>query len=491
MTYVTVLTLFFISNNIVSQKIRWILKAIAYLLLSSLIILLYTNHVIDTLSFTFSLLANIVVAPISLYTDLYSKLGDYPRTFPLVIDIFSVLMVTAYTSPNILFLAISWTLAELLAFFIVSIGEEHSIEGSTRASKRFLFVSALTFEISLFTMVYVSIFALVSVVSGYVDVYRALTDSFTSLENISQSVSDYIVPLLVIGFIAKAALVPLHFWLPDAHSVAPAPGSALLSGVMTAMGVYGMFRVFMLIRSYPLWIIYLLIILSIASILYGGLQSIVQRDGKRLLAYSTIAGNGFAMLVFSLYLIDKSPDTLSALIIAVAAHMSYKSTLFLEIGLAEYVTGLRFIHRLRGLAKVLPYSSMGGLLAVFSIIGLPPTAGFIAKLASILVAIKYIPSITSIAVVIGVTLFIIVSILMATRYMQIYYGKPIVLVEKKHLLIHKMEYIVLILSMTNVLYSLIMLISLHSIMYTLLYVVALPPLLIISYALITIGRRGV
>ncbi len=487
-TYIVVSLVIVLGNRISNLGARVTAKFSGYILLWMIVLVLFTSGYIDNLSLVFALISLFVIIPVSIYCINYTRIGGYPSSLPYTIDLFSILLVTAFISPNILFFAISWTLAELIGFYLVGVGEEHSIEGSTRASRRFILMSAATFELTLFTMIYVSVFMLVSTLATGLNVLDILLKPYWGLGVAETPL--YLVPLLLIGFIAKAAQVPLHFWLPDAHSVAPAPASALLSGVMTAMGVYGVLRVSMIASIGYDVVAYALMLIGLASIVYGGLQAYVQRDGKRLLAYSTIAGNGFSMAILGYYILYGGLDAYAALILSVAAHAGYKATLFLDIGLAEQVTGLRFVHRLRGLVKILPYSTLAGYLALFSIMGIPPTAGFVSKLLAVISAINGFPSIPSVILILSIVSAITTSILIGLRYIRIYYGEPVVLYGSSRTTdIRSMEYCVLGLSCSSILFPLFILFYLEPTIYIILYLVSMPPLLILLYALYIMARR--
>ncbi len=482
----------FSSYRISVYKYRVLVKTLGYIVLGFLTLLYYYNGFIDITSLILSLISIYVIIPVSAYTEYYILLAEYPRSLPIAIDLFSILLVTVFISPNILFLALSWTIAELLGFYLVGVGERHSIEGSTRASKRFLFVSSLTFELSLFTLIYVSIFMLTTIVVSVEDIVGALLKPFQALVENKAYAPTYTLPLLTIGFLAKSAILPLHFWLPDAHSVAPAPASALLSGVMTSMGLYGFYRLLSITYCPDQQLLYtVLLVLGLVSIVYGGLQAYVQRDGKRFLAYSTIACNGFSLTMLVYYMYSGSVTAFTAFLLAVAAHMGYKTTLFLDIGLAEQVTGLRLLHRLRGLSHILPYASIGGLLALFSILGVPPTTGFLSKLLAVLMVFERIPCLESILVLLSVLAIIVVSIMIVTKYIPVYYGKPIILYNREldNNSLNSIQLCILVSSLTSILYPLILFVNVSSILYTILYMISLPPFLILSYSLIVIGRR--
>ncbi len=410
-----------------------ILKFIIYILSSFLVFILFLYEVIDGISVLFSATAIVASLPISVYAISYGVKKKYGDRFHVFIDLFALSMIYTFASPNLLSLAIAWTTAELLGFTMISIGEQHAAEEKgVSASKRFLAISTTTFELTLFTMIYVSIFSLAGLSMGKgIDV---LIEKFSVLEGSAVYIPLYIAPLLLIGFIAKSAQIPLHFWLPDAHTIAPAPASSLLSGIMTGMGIYGLLRVFQIIEMdiYVKNMLALAIMfLGIASIVYGGFQAYIQKDIKRMLAYSTIAGNGFTLALLSLYVVDPDPVTYTALLASFVSHAIYKASLFLNAGSIEVIFGTRNIDLIRGAGSFLPSLLVSSIMALFSLIGMPPTIGFVAKLLAILASLSKGFTVYTISVIIAVVLSIIVSVLIGFRYITMYYGEPSALVVEK------------------------------------------------------------
>ncbi len=471
-------------------KHKYLSKILIYLSYGLVSIYLYSVKEIDLLSMIYGLSVLYLSIFISIYSEKYIEINKYPQYTSLLIDLFSLTMVTAFISPNILGLLSAWTISEIIGFMLIGIGEEHSIEGSTKSSKVFLFVSALTFELSLFTLMYTILMTFSYMLTSTFGV-DALVSPYWVLAEKPISIPFYIALIIAIGFIAKAGLVPLHFWLPSAHTVAPAPASALLSGVMTSMGIYGLLRIDMITSTdvFPLSII--LFTLGSISILYGGLQAHIQRDGKKLLAYSTIAGNGFSFIILSYYMISHEQILLGVLLVSVLAHMGYKATLFLDIGLAEQLTGFRYIHRLRGLARTIPLSVFGGTLAFLSLIGIPPTTGFTAKLLSILTISSSLNIPLVAGILISIILYIVLSILIGIDYVRIYFGKPVMDLEisGRKTVSDIQQYSVLLLGLSNIFFTLPIILFPEYRAYLILYVLATPLLLILVYLMINVMRR--
>ncbi len=190
----------------------------------------------------------------------------------------------------------------------------------------------------------------------------------------------------LIGFGIKAGMFPVHVWLPDAHPAAPAPASALLSGVMIKTGAYGLIRVFMNIFSPEFfastpdylagisWEAILTVIATI-TILLGSALAILQDGLKRRLAYSSIAQIGYILLGISLL----TQTAMVGAIYHIFTHAFMKGCLFLCAGLIIVQTGKKNISEMRGIGLKMPITMLCFTFASLSMVGIPPFNGFISK----------------------------------------------------------------------------------------------------------------
>ncbi|MEI6630998.1 MAG: proton-conducting transporter membrane subunit [bacterium] len=195
----------------------------------------------------------------------------------------------------------------------------------------------------------------------------------------------YSTALFIMGFGLKTALVPLHAWLPDAHPAAPAPMSAMLSGVVIKIvGVYALIRVIFNIIGFSLIVSKIFIWLGILSMAAGVLLAIGQWDFKRLLAYHSISQIGYVVFAIGL----GTPLGITAGLFHLFNHSLFKSLLFLNSGAVEYSTGTRRLEKLGGLYQSMPVTSATSLVASFSIAGIPPFCGFWSKLMIIIAAFQ-------------------------------------------------------------------------------------------------------
>ena len=193
--------------------------------------------------------------------------------------------------------------------------------------------------------------------------------------------------LALFGFGAKAGLVPLHVWLPEAHPAAPSPVSALLSGVMLKTAVYGMLRVtFDLLSSLQWWWGLLALGAGLISAFYGVIFAAVQTDMKRLLAWSSIENLGIIFTGIGLTIVFKGAGLGPLAALALIAtlyhclnHAFMKSLLFLGTGSVLHATGERNLGRLGGLIHRMPWVAWLTLIGALAIAGLPPLNGFVSE----------------------------------------------------------------------------------------------------------------
>ncbi len=191
--------------------------------------------------------------------------------------------------------------------------------------------------------------------------------------------------LFVCGFGLKAALVPFHTWLPDAHPSAPAPISAMLSGVLIkAIGIYALMRIVFNIVGAGEAELAALRWLGVLSMVLGGVLAAGQSDIKRLLAYSSIGQMGYVALGLGL----ATPLGVVGAVYHLVNHAVFKSLLFFNAGAVERATGTRELGRLGGLGRRMPVTSATSLVASLSIAGLPPFNGFFSKLIVVVACVQ-------------------------------------------------------------------------------------------------------
>ena len=206
----------------------------------------------------------------------------------------------------------------------------------------------------------------------------------------------FVQVLFISGFGLKAAIIPFHAWLPDAHSSAPSPISAMLSGVLIkAVGIYVLIRLFFNMFVFSHEIALVLTSLGAISMVVGSLLAIIQWDVKRLLAYSSISQIGYVVMAFGMGILLLLKGNEAAAILAIGGgiyhminHAVFKGLLFLNAGSLEYRLDTRNLKEMGGLSKSMPVTSTTSFVASMSISGLPPFNGFFSKLIIVVAAIN-------------------------------------------------------------------------------------------------------
>ena len=185
----------------------------------------------------------------------------------------------------------------------------------------------------------------------------------------------FVLSLLLIcaGIGIKAAFVPLHTWLPDAHAFAPHPVSAVLSAVMIKISFLAIWRILRIFQATHLQ--HILLWIGGITALVGIIWAIAQSDAKKLLAYSSISQMGFIIASFGV----ATSVSLTASFYHILSHSLFKSLLFLSIGVVIYTTGKRNIYELSGLGRKMPFVGMSFFIGAFSICGIPPFNGYVSK----------------------------------------------------------------------------------------------------------------
>ena len=184
---------------------------------------------------------------------------------------------------------------------------------------------------------------------------------------------------MIVGFSVKAGMFPLHAWLPTAHPVAPAPASAVMSGIIVKMGVLGMIRVvYYLIGADVIrgsWVQTAWLILSLITVFMGSMLAYREKVMKKRLAYSTVSQASY--ILFGLALLQ--PQAMTGALLHVVFHAVIKSCLFLSAGAIIYKTHKTNVQELRGIGKEMPVTVWCYTFAAAALIGIPPASGFISK----------------------------------------------------------------------------------------------------------------
>jgi hydrogenase-4 component B len=268
---------------------------------------------------------------------------------------------------------LAWEVMALSAFLLVTTEDERD---EVRQAGWVYLVATHAGTLALFAL-----FALLWAVTGSPELRALPADASRP------GVTGVLFLLALLGFGAKAGIVPLHFWLPAAHANAPSHVSALLSGVVLKMGIYGLLRILMLVPAPPPAVGLLLLAAGAGSAVYGVLFALGQHDLKRLLAYHSIENIGIIVMGLGLALIGLGADQpvwvalgLGGCLLHVWNHALFKGLLFLAAGSVIHGAGTREIDRLGGLARPMAFTGTLVAIGAAAICGLPPLNGFVSEL---------------------------------------------------------------------------------------------------------------
>ncbi len=329
---------------------------------------------VDHLSTLFLAPLFLVTGAVALYSVAYwparEKASAGRLTFFL--GLFAAAMVIVVMARNGVLFLMAWEVMALSAYFLLTTEQQSS--DVQRVGTVYL-LATHTGTMALFAM-----FSLLRGTTG--------TFAFPSFHALSSTVpvATAVIITALIGFGGKAGLMPLHFWLPGAHANAPSHVSAMMSGLMLKMGVYGILRTLSFFDHLPAWLGWLILLLGAWSAINGIALAAGQRDLKRLLACSSIENVGIVFIGIGLALVGLSQHApylvvcgLAGGFIHIVNHALFKSLLFLGSGVLIHGTGTREIDRMGGLSRRMPVTSPLFLVGSLAICGLPPLNGFVGE----------------------------------------------------------------------------------------------------------------
>ena len=330
---------------------------------------------IDSLSAWFILIINLTCINGAFYGIGYMKPYRFQRSnlslHWILFLLFQSSMLWVCMVQNGLLFLIVWELMSISSFLLVIF--EHQNKATLKAGINYLVQMhiGVLFLAAAFIWVYFS--------EGSFE-FSAIEKFFSSNPNI------WLFLLFFIGFGIKAGFIPLHSWLPQAHPAAPSHISAVMSGVIVKLGIYGIFRIVFLLKNDYAILGEILLSLSVITGLYGILNAAVHRDFKKMLAYCTIENIGIIGMGIGLGLIGIGRNNAALIILGfgsallhVLNHSLFKSLLFFSAGSVYQQTHARDMEKLGGLIKSMPQTAFLFLMGALAIGGLPPFNGFVSE----------------------------------------------------------------------------------------------------------------
>jgi len=332
---------------------------------------------IDNISAFFAILISIMSTLAIIYSNgyltPYIKKGKDVSAHCLFLMMLEASMLGVVTCQNALMFLIIWELMSLSSFFLV-IFEHEQKDVIKSGIKYIVYMHISVIFIILF-------FAVLSIHSHSLDFAY-----FTQIAKENAQLANLIFIFGFIGFGIKAGFVPFHNWLPDAHPKAPSHVSAMMSGVMIKTGIYGIIRTIEICSVPKIETIYIILILTTLTALYGISYASVQKDIKKMLAYSSIENIGIIGIGISIYLLATHFEYPTVALIALCGsfahilnHSIFKELLFLSAGSVYIKTHTKNMEILGGLIKKMPTTAICFIIGGISICALPPFNGFISE----------------------------------------------------------------------------------------------------------------
>ncbi|HEV2334361.1 MAG TPA: proton-conducting transporter membrane subunit, partial [Stellaceae bacterium] len=289
------------------------------------------------------------------------------------LNLLTAAMALVITARDGLLFLLAWEIMALAPFFLVIFDDR---QASVRhAAWTYLAATHLGTAFLLVLFVLLGGLAGTSDFSGYAAALEA-----------HPALSSGVFLLALIGFGSKAGIVPAHVWLPEAHPVAPSHASALMSGAMIKVGIYGLVRILTMLGTPPAWWGWLLIAVGASSGVLGVLFALAQHDLKRLLAYHSVENIGIILIGLGLGVLGLAHGSVAIAVIGFAAgllhvlnHSIFKGLLFLGAGAVSHAAHSLELEELGGLLKRMPWTGTTFLIGSAAIVGLPPLNGFVSE----------------------------------------------------------------------------------------------------------------
>lgn len=336
---------------------------------------------LDPLSGFFLVVIGLLSFFVSIYSTGYCKSYVGKRSVTHLVIFYCLFiagMFLVVLSDDAFFFLISWELMAIASYFLVMF-EDELIE-NRRAAFLYLVVAHIGA---------IAILLSFGVLAGATGLEGFSGYTFDAMRQAEFPLKWATVAFLLafFGFSAKAGVIPLHVWLPEAHPAAPSNVSALMSGVMLKTAIYGIIRVtFDLIKVFPLWWGAMVLVLGLITAIMGILYAIMQKDIKRMLAYSSVEnigviliGIGLAIIFTSFHIPVLAALSLTAVFYHSINHAMFKGLLFMGAGALLHATHKKNMDEMGGLIHHMPWTSTLFLVGSISISALPPFNGFISE----------------------------------------------------------------------------------------------------------------
>ncbi|GAA1394063.1 Na+/H+ antiporter subunit D [Pseudonocardia kongjuensis] len=323
--------------------------------------------VADRMSALLLLISTLVTLAVLVYA-IDQRISDYGRetastTFHPIFLLLSTGVSLAYLTGDLFTLFVAFEIMLASSYVLIT---RRTSASRIRSGMTYVIVSLTS------SLLFLTAVGFVYAATGTVN----LADLAGRMELLPDGLQTVLALVLVVVFGIKAAIVPLHFWLPDSYPNAPAPVTALFAGLLTKVGIYALLRTQTLVfpQDDPSM---LLLVIAALTMVVGALGAIAQDDLNRLLSFLLVSHIGFMLFGMAVW----TPEGIAGTALYVVHHITVQATLFLVSGLITRRTGTVSISQMGGLAQTAPHLAVLFAIPAITLAGLPPTSGFVAKLA--------------------------------------------------------------------------------------------------------------
>ncbi|MCX8150162.1 MAG: NADH-quinone oxidoreductase subunit M [Candidatus Bathyarchaeota archaeon] len=338
---------------------------------------------VDGISLSLVILTMVLIIAASLYSINYmANKKNLPVYYTLLSLLFAGL-IGVFISSNLLFFYFCWELMLVPAFFLVG---GWGYQDSYKVSFKFF---VFTHAGAVFVLLGIGA---IYMLTGSIDIFTAANLLLTQNPDLVK----WVLIALTAGFAVKMAIFPVHMWLPDAYAEAPAPMSALISGVLTSAGAYAIVRISMetvfpavAATTFGANFLHGLALFGVVSAFFGSLVALSHTDIKRVIAYSSISHMGYILFGVSLFPIQTA---MTGTVLHIVTHGLSKGLFFLTAGAIMSVLAIRNIKEMGGLAGKMPITGTASAVAALSLGGAPPFACFISEFFIFMGAFQLIPT---------------------------------------------------------------------------------------------------
>ena len=340
---------------------------------------------VDGISLSMAIVTMVLMLAASLFSINYMQGKKNLATYYALLGLLFVGLVGVFITSNLLLFYFCWELMLVPAFFIIG---GWGYKDSYKASFKFF---VFTHAGAVFVLLGIGA---IYMLTGSIDLFTAEKLLF----NANPEIVKWVLISLTAGFAVKMAIFPVHMWLPDAHAEAPAPMSALMSGVLISAGAYAMIRisieavlpaVMQLSPAFGTDFLHGLALFGVVSAFFGSFVALAETDIKRVMAYSSISHMGYILFGVSLFPISAA---MTGTVLHVVTHALSKGLFFFAAGAVMSALEIRNIKEMGGLAGKMPVTGTASAVAALSLAGAPPFACFISEFFIFMGAFQLIPT---------------------------------------------------------------------------------------------------